>query len=133
MAMGKNIKVMPGEPYYSSKELRGGFEQTLPAATSSAQFREGPLGALSPRAAIQDTVTRGMDLFRGEEGKRGSRLARKVAGEVENQKAKKKKKKKKPVKKNMGGMMRYGHGGKVRGYGKARGGRPCKMVSMKGS
>ena len=41
--------------------------------------------------------------------------------------------KKKPVKKNMGGMIKYGHGGKVRGYGKARGGRPCKMVSMKGS
>ena len=109
-------KKKPGEPYYSSKGLRGGFEQTLPAATSSAQFRKGPLGALSPRAAIQDTVTRGMDLFRDEEGKRGSRLARKVAGEVENQKAKKKK----PVKKNMGGMMKYANGGKVRGAGMAR-------------
>ena len=47
---------------------------------------------------------------------------------------KKKKKKKKPVKKNIGGMMRYGHGGKVRGAGKAvKGVRPAKMVSMKGS
>ena len=44
-----------------------------------------------------------------------------------------KKPKKKPVKKNMGGMMNYSHGGKVRGYGMAKGGRPCKMVSMKGS
>ena len=42
--------------------------------------------------------------------------------------------KKKPVKKNIGGMMRYGHGGKVRGAGKAvKGVRPAKMVSMKGS
>jgi hypothetical protein len=45
----------------------------------------------------------------------------------------KKKEKKKPVKKNMGGMMKYANGGKVRGHGMARGGRPCKMVSMKGS
>ena len=44
-----------------------------------------------------------------------------------------KKPKKKPVKKNMGGMMNYSHGGKIRGYGMAKGGRPCKMVSMKGS
>ena len=43
------------------------------------------------------------------------------------------KKKKKPVKKNMGGMMKYKRGGKVRGYGMAKGGRPCKMVKMKGS
>jgi len=51
----------------------------------------------------------------------------------EDRPPKKKKKKKKPVKKNMGGMMNYSHGGKVRGHGMARGGRPCKMVSMKGS
>ena len=44
-----------------------------------------------------------------------------------------KKKKKKPVKKNMGGMMNYSKGGGVRGYGMAKGGRACKMVSMKGS
>ena len=41
--------------------------------------------------------------------------------------------KKKPVKKMGGGMMKYNKGGKVRGHGMARGGRPCKMVSMKGS
>jgi len=40
---------------------------------------------------------------------------------------------KKPVKKNMGGMMNYSKGGGVRGYGMAKGGRACKMVSMKGS
>jgi hypothetical protein len=45
-----------------------------------------------------------------------------------------KKKKKKSVKKNVGGMIKYGHGGKVRGAGKAiRGVRPAKMVKMKGS
>ena len=43
------------------------------------------------------------------------------------------KKKKKTVKKMGGGMMKYNKGGKVRGHGMARGGRPCKMVSMKGS
>jgi len=45
-----------------------------------------------------------------------------------------KKKKKKPVKKNMGGMMKYANGGKVRGAGMARQGvRKAKMVAMKGS
>jgi hypothetical protein len=43
-------------------------------------------------------------------------------------------KKKKPVKKNMGGMMKYNKGGKVRGAGKAmKGVRPAKMVTMKGA
>ena len=34
-----------------------------------------------------------------------------------------------------GGMMKmnYSRGGKVRGYGKAKGGRACKMVRMKGA
>lgn len=44
--------------------------------------------------------------------------------------------KKKPVKKNMGGMMKYKKGGKVkvRGAGKAiKGVRPAKMIKMKGS
>jgi hypothetical protein len=121
----KNIKVKPGEPYYSSEELGAGFEQTLPAAVSSAQFREkSPLGALSPRAAIQDAATRGMDLFRGKEGKRGSRFAREVARKVVNKKNKKK---------MGGGMIKYNKGGKVRGAGIARGVRPAKMIRMKGS
>ena len=34
---------------------------------------------------------------------------------------------------NTGGMMNYSKGGGVRGYGMAKGGRACKMVSMKGS
>ena len=42
--------------------------------------------------------------------------------------------KKKPVKKNMGGMMKYNKGGNVRGSGKAtQGVRAAKMVTMKGS
>jgi len=42
---------------------------------------------------------------------------------------------KKRVKKNMGGMMNYSNGGKVRGVGRAvqKKIRPAKMVSMKGS
>ena len=67
-----------------------------------------------------------MDLFRGEEGRRGSRYAEKIAEEL--------------VKRDSG----YKKGGKVkakkaskpkvRGSGKAkRGVRPAKMVVMKGS
>ena len=112
----------PGKPYYSSKELGEGFEQTLPASVSSEQFRQGPMGPASPRALIQDAATHGMDLFRGEEGKRGSRFARETAKELVNPKKKKKKKKK------------MNAGGKVgRGYGKARGAKACKYVSMKGA
>ena len=53
--------------------------------------------------------------------------------EFDEQDLPKKKRKKKTVKKNMGGMMKYKKGGTVRGYGMAKGGRPCKMVKMKGS
>ena len=71
---------------------------------------------------IQDAATHGMDLFRGEEGNRGSRFARETAKELVNPKKKKKKKKK------------MNAGGKVgRGYGKARGAKACKYVSMKGA
>ena len=80
----KTITVTPDKPYYSSEELRSGYRQTLPAAVSSAQFRQGPFGEFSPRAAIQDTVSKGMDVFRGEEGQVGSRLARLAAEEIIN-------------------------------------------------
>ena len=49
-------------------------------------------------------------------------------------KEKKKKKKKKAVKKMGGGMLKYGHGGKVRGCGVAKQGvRNARMIKMKGS
>ena len=43
---------------------------------------------------------------------------------------------KKPKRNAMGGgmmKMNYSRGGKVRGYGKAKGGKACKMVRMKGA
>ena len=80
----KTRVVTPDDPYFSSEELGSGYEQTLPAAVSSAELRQGPFKKYSPRAAIQDTVSKGMDLFRGEEGQVGSRLARLAAEEIVN-------------------------------------------------
>jgi hypothetical protein len=77
----KPIVVTPDRPYYSSKALRGGYAETLPAATVAAQSRYGALGVgkFSPRAAALDAATRLIDQFRSDEGVAGSRLARKVA------------------------------------------------------
>ena len=58
----QKIVVTPDKPYYSSPELESGFKQTLPAATMSAQLREGYFGNLSPRAAALDTVSKGINL-----------------------------------------------------------------------
>ena len=88
----------PGKPYYSSKKLRKGFEETLPASISSEQHRRGPMCSASPTAVIQDAATHGMAVFRGEEGKRGSRIARKAAKDMVKPKKQTKKKKKKPNK-----------------------------------
>ena len=74
------ITVSPGKPYYSSKSLKKGFEETLPAAIISKETKKrSPLGKASPRAAVLDVTTKGADLFRDKKGKRGSRLARKTA------------------------------------------------------
>ena len=87
--------VSPGKPYYSSKELREGFERTFPAATQAEKSilrgRVSP-GELSPREALfqlqdaeapTDVVTEGADPFRGKKGleeeKRGARIAREAA------------------------------------------------------
>ena len=155
----KKIRVSPDSPYASSEELERGFDQRLPSAISSASMRErSPLVKMSPRPAPpllkmdqarrslpmdqarrslpMDQARRSlppaaarMDLFRGEEGRRGSRYAEKIAEELAesdsgykkggNVKAKKAKKVSKP---------------KVRGAGKAmKGVRPAKMVAMKGA
>ena len=123
----KKIRVSPDSPYASSEELRRGFDQRLPSAVSSTMMRErSPFGNMSPRAALQDVIAGGMDLFRGEEGRRGSRYAEKVAEEL--------------VKRDSG----YKKGGKVkakkaskpkvRGAGKVmKGVRAAKMVAMKGA
>jgi len=89
----KRIVVTPDKPYYSSKSLEKGFKERLPSAISSAELRKrSPFGTSSPRAALQDVLAKGINLFRDEEGQRGSRTAEKVAKEV--------------IKRNDGGMAR---------------------------
>lgn len=83
----RRIVVTPEKPYYSSPELKSGFTQRLPAAKAAAQLRKGPFGKLSPRAAALDLASGGMDLFRGPQGRVGSRLARKVAAKEAGKKA----------------------------------------------
>ena len=76
----REVVVSPGRPYYSSKSLKKGFKETLPAAIISEETKKrSPLGKASPRAAILDVTTKGADLFRDKEGKRGSSFARKTA------------------------------------------------------
>ena len=76
----QRIVVTPSQPYHSSESLRKGFEQRLPSAIVSARTRTtSPLRNLSPRAAALDVAAGAVNLFRGEEGKRGSRFAEKAA------------------------------------------------------
>jgi len=75
----QKIVVTPDKPYYSSPELESGFKQTLPAATMSAQLREGYFGNLSPRAAALDLASELINLPRGEEGQVGHRHAGRLA------------------------------------------------------
>ena len=82
----KPIVVTPGKPYYSSKALREGYEQTLPSATVAAQLRKGSLGRLSPRAAALDLVSGAINTFRSPEGRTGARLAAKEALQRANRK-----------------------------------------------
>jgi len=73
-------RVSPGKPYYSSKALKKGFEETLPAALISEETKKrSPLGKYSPRATVLDVAIEGRNVFRGKEGKRGSRFAKKLA------------------------------------------------------
>lgn len=97
----KVINVSPDKPYYSSEELRKGYEQRLPSALYSADLRKrSPFGKASPKAAGLDVVAEFQNLSRGKEGKTGSRLAKKTAKEL--------------VKKMGGGKVEYKkHGGKV--------------------
>tara|TARA_R110000765_G_scaffold5909_1_gene18465 strand:+ start:2817 stop:3209 length:393 start_codon:yes stop_codon:yes gene_type:complete len=89
----KRIVVTPDKPYYSSKSLEKGYKERFPSAMSSAELRKrSPFGTSSPRAALQDVLAKGINMFRDEEGQRGSRTAEKVAEEV--------------IKRNDGGMAR---------------------------
>jgi len=76
----QKIVVTPDKPYYSSKELESGFKQTLLTDTIIHDDAGMPttFGNLSPRAAALDIVSKGINLFRGPEGRRGHRLAKKL-------------------------------------------------------
>jgi hypothetical protein len=96
-------------------DMRKGPMKYVEGGTLKSEKDVGPpMGIGGVGGTPGDEVTRGIS----------------IAPEEAPKKKKKEKKKKKPVKKNMGGMMKYNKGGTVRGYGIARGGRPCKMVKM---
>ena len=89
----KVIKVSPGKPYYSSKSLRRGYDVTLPSAVAAEQKRGGPMGMLSPGAALLKVGIQAGRLFdTDDEGDVGSRQAEMVAKEM--------------VKRNDGGIAR---------------------------
>ena len=99
---GGNVTVTagPGKPFYSSASLKRGYEETLPSAASSAMMREASrFGKYSPKAAALSLKSGVMDMFRDEEGKRGSRIAKKVAKEG--------------AKRNYKATKMYKHGGSV--------------------
>ena len=73
----------PSKPYYSSKSLRRGYDVTLPSAVAAEQKRGGPMGMLSPGAALLKGGIRAGRLFdTDDEGDVGSRAAEKVAKEM---------------------------------------------------
>ena len=77
----EKVVVTPDKPFHSSESLRNAFVQRLPSAVYSAQLRKSimPPRGRSPKASAWDVVGGAMDLFRDEEGKRGSRYAKMVA------------------------------------------------------
>ncbi len=86
----RKVTVSPGKPFYSSKEIKRGFEATLPSAVEAERSRQGPMGRMSPRAAILDTVIGVGRMMESDEVDVGSRMAEKAAKEI--------------VKRNDGGM-----------------------------
>ena len=105
---GKKIRVSPGKPYYSSKDLKKGFDQRLASELAIEDLKEQSLfGKMSPQAGVANLAAEGVDLLRSEEGKRGARLAKKMVKEA--------KQKDKGLKE--GGMVGRATG---QGYGAAR-------------
>jgi len=86
----KKVTVSPGKPFYSSKEIKRGFEATLPSAVEAERSRQGPMGMMSPRAAILKTGIRVGRMMEPDEVDVGSRLAEKAAKQI--------------IKRNDGGM-----------------------------
>ena len=74
----KRIVVTPDKPYYSSKSLEKGFKERLPSAGMAHYYRKNGSTA---RGALMGAMGELTDVlsFRDEEGKRGSRLAKKAA------------------------------------------------------
>ena len=66
---------------YSSSEAVGkAFDETLsPAIVASSDQQHSPLGGGSLKAALVNAILSGRNVFRGEEGQLGSRLARQAA------------------------------------------------------
>jgi|TARA_R110000744_G_scaffold104454_3_gene200029 hypothetical protein len=75
----KRIKVSPGKPYYSSPEVEAGWVQSLPSEVEAARTKHR-VGKRYPSSFRGYTNLR--NLFRGEEGKVGARLAREAAEEA---------------------------------------------------
>jgi hypothetical protein len=86
----EKVTVSPGKPFYSSKAIKRGFETTLPSAVEAERSRQGPMGMMSPRAAILKTGIRVGRMMEPDEVDVGSRMAEKAAKEI--------------VKRNDGGM-----------------------------
>ena len=107
----KKIKVTPDKPYYSSKSLEEGFEETLPGAVVSEEYKKhSPLGEHSLRAGIIDSVHDLLNIFRSSEGETGSRHAGKAAQQMVE----------KEQSYNEGGIVKpLGVGQATHGWGKA--------------
>jgi hypothetical protein len=86
----KKVTVSPGKPFYSSKAIKRGFETTLPSAVVAEELREGPMGMMSPKAAVLKAGIRVGRMTQPDEVDVGSRMAEKAAKEI--------------VKRNDGGM-----------------------------
>ena len=143
--------VEKGKPGMTRAEAEeAGLTKSANPSGKKDPYPDGVFRKLFPNAEIEydypSDDDQAVDMKKGgrvkkaaSKGKRGSVSAEEFKDSYANWQnnkdklAMEKSPRKKPVKKNMGGMMKYANGGKVRGAGMARGGRPCKMVSMKGS
>ena len=87
----QKVTVSPGKPFYSCKEIKRGFEATLPSAVVAEELRKkGSLGRMSPKAALLQTGIQVGRMMEPDEVDVGSRMAEKAAKEI--------------VKRNDGGM-----------------------------
>ena len=81
----KKQVVVRGGSYSSSESLGKAFDQTIRPEIASAQSRQGVFGKASPGAAARDVTIKVLDAFRDDEGRTGSRLAKKAAAKLVEQ------------------------------------------------